>query len=218
MLVVVLVMIGVVAVVLGGRYISMRGSRHGEAHQVDAQRQARTLRRTAFGAMLLSTAFAGVFIVGETVVDPGGWKAVGLISIWAVPLVVVGFLAWRHPDLGLRVLGALVAVMVALSVWFAVDPEGWRSFEDSRGPVRTIATFAIAAAIALLGLRRPGQAGLELVLLALLPPLVASFGSRAGSPSLIAVATVPMVAGLLYLASAWVARGGPPAQRYGPAH
>jgi hypothetical protein len=213
-IVVELFMVGVVVAVLGGWYRLSRRRRSGGGHD-DPGREARLLRRTAFGAVAASSALIGLFVVGETFADPGGWEAVALVSAWAVPLVVVAVLAWRRPDLGLRVLGALVAAMVVVSVWFALDPNGWRSFEDDRGPVRTIATFAIAAPLALLGLRRPGRAGLELVVLAVLPPVVCSLGSRAGLPSLFAVATVPMLAGVLFLLSTWVDRGGPP--RYGPA-
>lgn len=214
MIVVELFMIGVVAAVLGGWFRFSRRRRSGGGHD-EPGREAQLLRRIAFGAMAVVSAFVGLFVAGETFADPGGWEAVALVSVWAVPLVVVAALAWRHPDLGLRVLGALVAALVVVSVWFALDPDSWRGFEDEHGPVRTIATFAIAAALALLGLRRPGCAGLALVVLAVVPPVVCSLGSRAGLPSLVAVATVPMLAGVLYLLSAWVGRGGPP--RYGPA-
>jgi hypothetical protein len=32
-----------------------------------------------------------------------------------------------------------------MSIWFAVNPQAWRSFEDRHGPIRAVITFVLAA-------------------------------------------------------------------------
>lgn len=179
-------------------------ARHG-----DRARRARFLRRAGFALMAVSSGFLGLFIVGETMSDPGGWKGLGLVSLWGAPLVVGAVMVWHRPDRALRVLAGLIAAAIGLSVWFAVNPGGWRSFEDRHGPVRTLTTFALAAIVALLGLKRTAVAGLMLLVLGLVPVLVSSLGHGALS-SLAAASSVPVGTGVLYLLSAAVARGMPP--------
>ena len=55
------------------------------ARQPDPQKRARILRQAGFGMTALTTAFFGLFVVGETFTDPGGWEALGLVAAWAVP-------------------------------------------------------------------------------------------------------------------------------------
>jgi len=40
--------------------------------------------------------------------------------------------------------------VIGVSVWFALDPEAWRSFEDRHGPIRAVLNFVLVAAIAVL--------------------------------------------------------------------
>jgi hypothetical protein len=100
-------------------------------------------------------------------------------------------------------------------VWFAVDPAGWRSFEDRHGPVRAIATFVLAAAVAVLGLRRTAAAGWMLLVLGVVPVAVSSLGHH-GQVSL-AVMSAPVLTGALYLWSAAITgRAAPVTHPAGP--
>lgn len=199
----------VVALLVVGAVLVLRHRSSGEGAPADL-----VLRRTGFGIVAAWTLLGGAFVVGETATDPGGLAAVGLIAAWLVPLVVLAAMARLAPDLATRVLAAGVGVAVAAGLWFAVAPDAWREFEDDKGPVRTIATFVLGAALGVLGLARTRVAGALLLALGLVPPFLAQLGTSRGMPSLIAMATVPVVVGVLYLASGLVPRRAPVG--YGP--
>lgn len=171
---------------------------------------ASPLKWSGFGLMALSTVFFGTFVVGETLGDPGGWKAAGLVAAWLVPLAGLAALAWLRPAWSVPILVALTAGMVGLSIWFAASPQVWRSFENRNGPVRDIITFVLAAAIAVLGLKRTAVAGGLLLAVGVLPAAISSLGSLGGMTSLAVVSSVPVLTGLLYLLSAWLSGPAPP--------
>ena len=170
-------------------------------------RRARLLRRAGFAVMTVLAVLAGVFVVGESFGDPGGLRAVGLIAAWLVPLVVLAVLAWRRPEWAGWVLGSLTGVMVIGAVWFAVDPQAARELEDDVGPVRALAVFVVAAALAVFGLVRTDVAAVLLLVVGLVPMLAGGLG-RGGMSSLTAASVPAVLTGLLYLASAIAARGG----------
>ena len=78
------------------------------ARQPDPQQRARILKRAGFGVMAFITAFFGLFVVGETFSDPGGWKALGLVAAWAVPLAALAAVAWWRPDWAARLFTVLI--------------------------------------------------------------------------------------------------------------
>lgn len=167
---------------------------------------ARLLRRAGFAVMAVLTMVVGVFVIGETFDDPGGWGAVGLVSAWLVPLAVLAALAWRRPGLATWVLGALTGMVLVGAVWFAVDPQAARSLEDGVGPVRALAVFVVAAALGVLGLARTGPAAVLLLVVGLAPTLLGGLG-RGGTSSLAAASLPAVLTGVLYLASTFAARG-----------
>lgn len=173
----------------------------------DAVDRSRVLRRVGFGVMAFFSVFLGLFIVGETLADPGGWKGAGLVALWLVPVAALATLAWMRPGLVVWLLAALVAAAISLSVWFAVQPQAWRSFEDAHGPVRTIVTFALATVLGLYGLKRTRAAGVMLLVLGVVPILLATRGP--GAASLALASSAPVITGLLYLWSAALGRGEP---------
>ena len=161
--------------------------------------------------MAVFLTLAAAFVIGETVSDPGGWAAVGLIAAWAVPLAACMLVAWRWPEAGTWLLGVLTAALLVGAVWFAVDPAAWRQVENSVGPVRALATLVVTGGLAVLGLRRTGVAGILLVGAAAVPVLLDS--GRGGASSLTLVAVPGIVAGVLYLLAA--AAGDRPRHRDG---
>ena len=181
--------------------------------QPDPLKRAIMLRRAGFGLMALSTFFFGAFIIGDTFTDPGGWKAAGLVAVWAVPLAGLTALSWFRPGWAIYVFAVLTAAVIGVSIWFALDPQAWRSFEDQHGPIRAVITFILAAAMALLGLKRTAVAGILLLAVGLIPVAVSSLGSFLGFASLSIVSAAPVVTGILYLVSAQLAgrRSAPPA-------
>lgn len=167
----------------------------------DVETRASILRGTGFGLMALSTLLFGTFVVADTVHDPGGWEAVGMIAAWAVPMAGLAALSWFWPDGAVWVICALVVAMVGVATWFAVDVDGWTAFEDRNGPVRDIALFVVAAGAAVLGLRRTASAGVLLLILGVVPTAIASVGSLEEIGPAIVFST-PVIAGILYLLSA----------------
>ena len=115
--------------------------------------------------------FMGMFIIGETLPDPGGWRGIGLVTLWLVPMVVVAAFAWVRPQWAQWLLVTLTAVVVGLLVWSAVAPQSWRDFENNNGPILAIAVFALAIPLTVLGWHRPLAAGSMLLLLGLTAPV-----------------------------------------------
>ena len=93
--------------------------------------------------------------------DPGGWTAAWLIAAFVIPLAACCLLAWRLPDAGTWLLAVLTAALLAVDVWVAISPGALRDVEDRTGPVQAVAIFAVAAAVAVLGLRRTRAAGID---------------------------------------------------------
>ena len=178
----------------------------------DPVKRAAALRRAGFGLMAVSAFFFGAFLVGDTFADPGGWKAAGLVAAWAVPLAGLTALSWLRPGWAIYVLAALTAAVIGVSIWFALNPAGWRSLEDRHGPIRAVITFVLVTVIAVLGLKRTAAAGVLLLAAGIIPVAVSSVGSFLGFASLSVVSAAPVIAGVLYLASAHtVGRSAPPA-------
>lgn len=189
-----LVVLGVVTVVL-------------VALEPDRAHRARRLQRIGVGIGAIASALIALFFVAETVADSGGWAAAGLIAAWAVPVAVVGTLAWLRPASALGVLATVVAGVVALDVWYLADPEGWARFEDGVGPVRALAAFATTAALTVAGARRSQPAGALLLVLGSVPPvLVGAEGGVGGSLAVVGV--VAVVTGACLVGSAVLDRSG----------
>jgi hypothetical protein len=179
-------------------------------HHERAER-ARFLRRAAFTLMAIFSVFFGLFVVGETLSDPGGWEALGLVASWLLPVAAFCAIAWFGPEWAIRLFAVLIAAVIGMSIWFAVNPDGWRAFEDRHGPIRTVTVFALSVGVALLGLKRAGSAGVMLLVLGTVPILLSSLGSNLAFTSLSVASSPSVVAGVLYLTSwALTGRRAPP--------
>lgn len=134
---------------------------------------AKTLRYVAFGLMALFGLLGSAFVIGETFMDPGGWPAFWVSCLWVVPMLGLSVFALRRPEKAGRVLPvvtAVVLVLVIVDALFGVVPR------DDWGPVAAVAVFALGVALGCLGLHRPGQAGLLMVVVAVVM-LVAVIGN-----------------------------------------
>ena len=97
----------------------------------------------------------------------------------------------------------MTGALTGMSIWLAVTPRG-------KGPTEAIVTFALAAAVAVLGLKRTSVAGALLLVVGIVPFLVSSLGRGHVPGSLAAVSLAPISTGILYLLSASI-KGSPPA-------
>ncbi len=177
------------------------------ALEPDRAHRARRLQRIGVGIGAIASALVALFVVGETVADPGGWAAAGLIAAWAVPAVVVGILAWLRPATALGVLAVAVVGVVALDVWYLADPGGWGRFEDGAGPVRALASFATTAALTVAGARRSPPAGVLLLVLGTVPPVLVGADGGVGG-SLVVMGFIAVVTGACLVGSAVLDRAG----------
>jgi hypothetical protein len=132
----------------------------------------RALHILSVTLVLLLGLGAAIFIAGETFDDPGGWKAVLLVSAWVIPLLALSLLALLWPDLATKVLVGAVIVVGAFAV---VDSFTGFIDRDVWGPVDTIALFAVAVPCGLLGARRASAAG-WLLLTGFAVQMLVSFG------------------------------------------
>jgi len=164
--------------------------------QKDSQRRAGTLMKTGLAIMTVFTLVAGAFIGGYAMDEPGGQAGLMLILSWAAPALVLAALAWFWPAGSAPLLVALTAVLVAVCVWFALDPAAARSFHDVTGPVLAIGVVVLAFAAAVLGLKQTRTAGWLLLTLGAVPLLLTVL---ARSGPLAAASVVPLVPGVLYL-------------------
>jgi hypothetical protein len=165
---------------------------------------ARFLRWAGFGLVAAVAGFFALFVVGDTLTDPGGWRGVALVAAWLLPLAACCAIAWWRPDAGVLLLAVLTAVVLAWDVWVAIAPTAWRRFEDENGPVHAIAVLAVTAAVALLGLNRTRAAGVLLVLIGA-GDLLALIQPAGGATVLAFLTAVPLISGVFYLISATMA-------------
>lgn len=144
---------------------------------------------------------AVMFTVGETLADPGGWPAAGLIALWLAPLVVLLVLALGRPRVAETVLEAFAVVWVAAAGWSVVAPHAWRTFEDTSGPVRAVACLALILPVVALGWHRPLPAGVMLLVVGLTSLLAV------GSAPLQVMAMPTVVIGAVLLTAGLVGQG-----------
>lgn len=181
---------------------------------VATMRAAAFIKYSAFVLMSLFSLFAGLFVAGYVIQDPGGGKAALLITAAAVPGAILCVLAYLWPRAAGTVLVALAALVVVSNVIAAVlgpAPRSW-NVVDLMGALAP----SVAAAGGVLGLRRPAQAGWLLIALALgqavgaLGPMFhgsgepwsAALSSSTGAP----VVPVLVIGALFLLAGYWPQR------------
>jgi hypothetical protein len=168
--------------------------------------------------------FGSAFIIGEILVDPGGFPAVLLSASWFVPMVALTVIALRRPEMAttvLTVVTAVVASFVVLDGVFGIVPR------DEIEPVASIGVFAVAVPLGFVGLHRPLRAGWLLLLVgaANLAEVFVKMLGAGGGPSLDAAlggtsgaVAVPVViiGGLSSPPRPWSAAGPRKVPRWGP--
>ncbi|MGB8650809.1 MAG: hypothetical protein WCD35_09120, partial [Mycobacteriales bacterium] len=92
-------------------------------HGSDPAHRAQVLRRAALVVIAAATVLIALFAGGEAFADPGGWAAVGLVLLWAVPLCLLAGFAWYRPDTAFPVLAVLTGLLVAVDVWAAASSD-----------------------------------------------------------------------------------------------
>lgn len=175
-----------------------------------AARRAAILTWAGLGIVAVYVAFAALFLIGETVGDPGGWRAVGLIAAWLVPLVGLSALAFYRPSAALPTLAVAMVAPVGLGLWAMVDFEAWRDWQDRVGPVPLVPVVVLGAALAVAGLSRTSVAGWLMVTVTVVPVVLATLGSgsqRGFALSVGLISAPVLISGLLYVWAGQLATG-----------
>jgi hypothetical protein len=138
-----------------------------------------------------------------------GSGAMSLMA-WLTPFVLVAVLALTHPTAAAWLLA--VATIVLLGVQVVLLPSTDLSWLPATGErAILLADFAIAVLVAILGLQRPGVAGVVLLLLAVAPvptPGVAAAPDMVALTEALTNGKLPFaVAGLVMLVAAATVRG-----------
>ena len=175
--------------------------------QKDPRRRAGTLVKTGLALMTVFTLLAGAFIGGYAMDEPGGQAGLMMILSWAAPALVLAVLAWFWPAGSAPLLVALTAVLVAVCIWFALDPAAARDIQNAHGPVLAIGVVVLAFAAAVLGLERTRTAGWLLLALGAVPLLITVLARSGPAASLAAASVVPLVTGAIYLVASLMTRG-----------
>lgn len=175
--------------------------------QKDPQRRAGTLVKTGLALMTVFTLLAGAFIGGYAMDEPGGQAGLMMILSWAAPTLVLAVLAWFWPAGSAPLLVALTAVLLAVCVWFAVDPAAARDIQNANGPVLAVGVVVLAFAAAVLGVKRTRTAGWLLLALGAVPLLITVVARSGPAASLAAASVVPLVTGAIYLVASRMTRG-----------
>lgn len=127
-------------------------------------RLARILRRTAFTFMMAFGLLGTLFVAGYALTDPGGLTGIGMTAAWVLPMVALTGLALVRPETGAPVLTFATVLVLGFTV---VDGVVGVVPRDDVGPVAAITVFALAVALAALGLHRAKLAGVLMVTTAL---------------------------------------------------
>lgn len=123
-------------------------------------RIAKVLRRTAFTFMMAFGLLGTLFVAGYALDDPGGLTGIGMTAAWVLPMVTLGALALVRPDTGAPVLTFATVMVLGFTL---VDGIVGVVPRDDVGPVAAITVFALAVALAALGLHRAKLAGVLMV-------------------------------------------------------
>ena len=183
----------------------------------DPQRRARGLVKMGAVVMTVFTVAAVAFIGGYALDQPGGMAGLMMTLSWFVPMLALAALAWFRPAAAAPLLMGLAVVLVAVCVWFALDPAAARSLQESNGPVIAVGVIALAFPAAVLGLKRSGPAGWLLFAIGTLPLLITVLGRSGPAASLAAASAVPLITGITYLVAARLARRDPASRNTLPA-
>lgn len=117
---------------------------------------ARVLRIVALTSVALFGVVAGLFVAGETFIDPGGWEAAVLTAAWALPSIALGIMALLRPGPSATILALLLALVAG---WVVVDSLADLVDRDAWGPVGSISMLALLIPCGLLGAHRAAVAG-----------------------------------------------------------
>jgi hypothetical protein len=162
--------------------------------------------------------FVALMVLGYTVTDVGGWQAVGLIALVLVPVTLLCLLAWWRPAVAVPVLAVATVAPVAWGVMQLLDYERWTAWEDQHGPISLVLVVGVGAALAVLGLSRPTEAGVMMLVVVLAPVLLEVLGAGSGwtRPLSIALVLFPvLVSGSLFVVAGRAGDGRQTAARPG---
>jgi hypothetical protein len=132
---------------------------------------AQTRVEVALAVGVGPAAMWALFVAAEILSDPGGWRGLGFVIVWVLPMLALAALALRRPDWAAPVMTALVGAWVAASLLTVLYATAWAQYEDTHGPIGLLVLLALCVPLVLLGRARALRAGI-LLLIAVITPIV----------------------------------------------
>lgn len=176
------------------------------AAKKDNAKRAKFAAKFALWMMLGFAVLGGLFIAGYALEEPGGNEGALLVASWAVPLVVLPFLAWKKTEWIKPLLWVFAAAALLANIFTLISPEKYWSFFNTEGPWLGIGSFVFTVVATVYGYHADRKlAGLMNIFITMMPFIVAlvsrdSMAALAGGSSAAAL-TPGFTAGILLLLS-----------------
>ena len=174
------------------------------------ERRGRLWRREGLIWFAAVSGFVALFVIGETLDDPGGLQAVAMLSMWVVPAGLLSWLAIARPSESVITLTTVCALTTAFNVWAIAMGSWWWDFENEHGPISAIATFASTIPLGFLAWRRAWVAGWLLIATAMVPELLVLLREQGRGVSSLSFLTSPgLTSGVLFVLAGYAQRRWP---------
>ena len=162
------------------------------------------IRKITMAVMIGFGILGGLFAGGYAWEDEGFLRGSLMVASYAVPMIVVSWLAWRRSAAALPLIVVATLWVVATSLLDASDPMRWGPVWDRLGPVLAISGFAVSVVLAVYGYRQRARLAGALLVAATGIPLFAGviMGTQEGpliGGSTSAGVLPGLIAGIIYL-------------------
>lgn len=165
---------------------------------------ADALRMVALAVTLGFVGLVTLFVGGDAIADPGGWRGIGGTAALVLSMLGLSLLGLYRPRAAFVVLAVLACAPLVFGVWSLLDYDTVHTWEDNHGPLSLVLVMAICAPGAVAGLVRPHAAGYFILIVTVLPLLLAAVGAGSAffEPLSTGLLLAPLVvSGVLFLLS-----------------
>lgn len=160
-------------------------------------------RRVSLSTALGFGALATLFVAGYAFSDLPLSQAALLTAGWVLPMIGLALWAWFSPRTAEPALWVVLVALLALAIWWALDPARWGAVMDQQGPVVAVLALATGVALTVWAYHRPLRGGLALLAVAVVPFLAVLLtedpGQLLGATSTVVAVSPFLTCGLLAL-------------------
>lgn len=164
------------------------------------------LRWIAFAVTLGFIGLVTLFVGGDAVTDPGGWRGIGGTAVLVLAMLGMSLLGLYRPGAAVVVLAVVACAPLAFGLWSLMDYGAAHDWEDTHGPLSLVLVVAVCAPAGVAGLARPRGAGYLILVVTVVPLLLAALGAGSDfyEPLSLGLLLVPLVvSGVLFMLSGY---------------